>query len=570
MDNKIREWLEKDPDATSRRELQQLIESGDQNELDRRFSGRLEFGTAGLRGVVGAGPAMMNVLVIRQTSAGLGQYLLQNVNDAANRGVLVAYDGRSDSKRFAKESACVFAAMGITAYVTSDVAATPVAAFGVLDLGCAAGVVVTASHNPPEYNGFKVYWGNGAQIIPPHDAGIAKEIDIVANGDVSWIEFEKGTAKGKIVVLDDGFYQSYIDNIQASPLFATQPGSRSISIAYTAMHGVGAPIAESMLADAGFGSVYSVASQREPDGTFPTVNFPNPEEPGAMDAVIALAREHGATLACANDPDADRLAVAVRTQEGEYEMLTGDMIGVLLADYLLQMDHDFVPIVCTTIVSSRLLKELAESAGADFHETLTGFKWLANVAMDNEDAAGKRQFLFAYEEALGYAPGKQVRDKDGLSALLAFAQMADKLAQRGCTVLDHLEDIYRRFGIYLTGQRSIALKPGAGSIGDALRANPPGDIAGLPLHYCDDLSQGLRIYANGNTQSLGFPVSDVLIYRTTDNSRVIVRPSGTEPKVKCYYEIVEKIEDESFSEAMNRAKARLSAMIEKHQSSLAK
>ena len=568
MDNKIREWLEKDPDATSRRELQQLIGSGDQNELDRRFSGRLEFGTAGLRGVVGAGPAMMNVLVIRQTSAGLGQYLLQNVEDAANRGVLVAFDGRSDSKRFAKESACVFAAMGITAYITPDVAATPVAAYGVLDLGCAAGVVVTASHNPPQYNGFKVYWGNGAQIIPPHDVGIAKEIHLVANGDASWIEFDKAVAKGKIVVLDNAFYRSYIDNIQSSPLFVTQSGSRSISIAYTAMHGVGAPIAESLLADAGFDSVYSVASQREPDGTFPTVNFPNPEEPGAMDAVIALAREHGATLACANDPDADRLAVAVRTQEGEYEMLTGDMIGVLLADYLLQMDHDFVPIVCTTIVSSGLLKELAAAAGADFHETLTGFKWLANVAMDHEDESGKQQFLFAYEEALGYAPGKQVRDKDGLSALLAFAQMADGLAQRGCTVLDQLEGIYRRFGIFLTAQRSIALQPGTASIGDTLRTNPPSDIAGLPLHYCDDLSQGLRIYANGNTQSLEFPESDVLIYRTTDGSRVIVRPSGTEPKVKCYYEIVETIGEESFSEAMNRAKTRLSTIIEKHQDSL--
>lgn len=570
MDNKISQWLEKDPDPISRQELQQLIDSSNQDELNRRFSGRLEFGTAGLRGVVGAGPAMMNALVIRQTSAGLAQYLLKEVDDAATKGVLVAYDGRLDSKRFAEESASVFAAMGITALIAPDVAATPIAAFGVLELGCAAGVVVTASHNPPQYNGFKVFWGNGAQIIPPHDAGIANEIEAVAKGNTPWLDFDEGVKNGKIVVLEHAFYQSYIDTIQASPLFVSQPGSRSISIAYTAMHGVGAPVAEALLKDAGFEAVYSVTSQREPDGNFPTVNFPNPEEPGAMDAVIALASEHKATLACANDPDADRLAVAVRTETGEYEMLTGDMIGVLLADYLLQMNHNFTPIVCTTIVSSGLLEKLAAAAGASFHETLTGFKWLANVAMDNEDDEGKHQFLFAYEEALGYAPGRQVRDKDGLSALLAFAQMTDKLAQRGLTVIDQLEDIYRRHGIYLTGQRSIALQPGSASIGDGLRKTPPEEIAGVALEHTDDLSSGLRRYANGDTEPLKFPVSDVLIYRMLDKSRVIVRPSGTEPKVKCYYEIVEAIGDEPYTQAMNRAQARLSALIEKHQSSLVK
>ena len=569
MDSKIRQWLEKDPDANSRRELQELVDSSNQAELDRRFSERLQFGTAGLRGVVGAGPAMMNALVIRQTSAGLAQYLLQEVEDAANRGVIVAYDGRLDSRRFAQEAAGTLAAMGITAYVTPDVAATPIAAFGVLELGCAAGVVVTASHNPPQYNGFKVYWENGAQIIPPHDAGIATEIERVAQGETPWITFDGGIQNGKIVLLDQKFYRGYIDTIQASPLFAAKPGKRSVSIAYTAMHGVGAPIAETLLTEAGFESVYSVSSQREPDGNFPTVNFPNPEEPGAMDAVIALAAEHQATLACANDPDADRLAVAVRTAAGDYQMLTGDMIGVLLADYLLAMKHDFVPIVCTTIVSSSLLEKIATAAGARFHETLTGFKWLANTAMDDEDEEGSRQCLFAYEEALGYAPGRQVRDKDGLSALLAFAQMSDELAQRGLTVLDQLQNIYRSHGIYLTAQRSIALQPGSASIGETLRASPPGSIAGVLLESTDDLSKGERLFANGDSESLSFPSSDVLIYRLADNSRVIVRPSGTEPKVKVYYEVVEAIDEEPYTQAMNRAQARMSTLIENHQNSLA-
>lgn len=568
MDSKIRQWLEKDPDAKSRGELQQLIDSANHAELDRRFSGRLQFGTAGLRGVVGAGPAMMNALVIRQTSAGLGHYILQELDNAVAKGVLVAYDGRLDSERFAQETASVLAALGITVYITPDVAATPVAGFGVLKLGCAAGVVVTASHNPPEYNGFKVYWENGAQIIPPHDAGIAKEIERAAKGDVPWISFADGVASGKIVVLDREFYRSYIDAIQSSPLFGSNDGERSVSIAYTAMHGVGASVAETLLAEAGFDSVYSVASQREPDGNFPTVNFPNPEEPGAMDAVIALATEHEATLACANDPDADRLAVAVRTQSGDYHMLTGDMIGVLLADYLLSMDHDFVPIVCTTIVSSSLLGKMAAVAGANFHETLTGFKWLANTAMDDEDEAGSRQFLFGYEEALGYAPGRLVRDKDGLSALLAFAQMTDKLAQRGLTVLDQLENIYRNHGLYLTAQRSIALQPGSASTGDSLRANPPKSIAEILVNSTDDLSKGVRTFANGDSESLNFPASDVLIYRLADNSRVIVRPSGTEPKVKCYYEIVEKLGEETYAQAMSRACERLSNLIDSHQKSL--
>ena len=561
-------WLARDPDPQSRVELQRLIDAGDQGELTRRFSSRLEFGTAGLRGVVGAGPAMMNRLVVRETSAGLGSYLLREVANAAQRGIIVAYDGRTDSRQFAQDAACVFAALGITVYLTPAVAATPVAAFGVVQFGAAAGVVVTASHNPPQYNGYKVYWENGAQIIPPHDAGIASAIDEAAQRDIPWIDFDQGTAAGKINVLGADFYRSYIDAIQSSPLFSAEGSAASISIAYTAMHGVGAQIAETLLAEAGFDQVYSVAKQREPDGLFPTVNFPNPEEPGAMDAVKALAAARQATLACANDPDADRLAVAVRTKSGDYEMLTGDMLGVLLANYLLQQEHSFVPIVCTTIVSSGMLKRIAEAAGAEFYETLTGFKWLTNVAMSHEDE--QHQFLFAYEEALGYACGRQVRDKDGLSALLAFAQMTKALALEGKTVLDQLESLYRQHGLFLTGQRSIALQPGARLIGDLLRDSPPTQIADSPVIQIDDLNRGIRHYAHGGMEELDIPQSDVLIYRLENNARVIVRPSGTEPKVKCYYEVVECIGDEAFSPAMQRATASLNNLTEAHQRSLAK
>ena len=567
MNKKLQKWLARDPDPKSRDELQALIDSCNRDELSRRFSSRLEFGTAGLRGVVGAGPAMMNRLVIRETSAGLGSYLLREVAAAAQRGIVVAYDGGSDSRQFAEDAACVFAALGISVYLTPKVAATPVAAFGLVNLGAAAAVVVTASHNPPEYNGYKVYWENGAQIIPPHDAGIAAEIEVAAEQEIPWIDYAEARATAKITVLSADFYRDYIDAIQSSPLFVSDRSATSTSIAYTAMHGVGAEIAETLLSEAGFDKVYSVATQREPDGRFPTVNFPNPEEPGAMDAVQALAAEHGATLACANDPDADRLAVSVRTESGDYRMLTGDMLGVLLANHLLEKDHSFVPIVCTTIVSSGMLKSVAEAAGADYYETLTGFKWLANVALGHEDE--QHRFLFAYEEALGYAAGRQVRDKDGLSALLAFAQLTEALAREGKTVLDKLESLYRQHGLYLTGQRSIALEPGAKSITELLRENPVAQIAGHTVIQFDDLGRGIRQYADGRQENVDMPQSDVLIYRLENNARVIVRPSGTEPKLKCYYEVVEVMSDEEFGAVLQRAELSLSVLADGHQASIA-
>ena len=568
MKNRFEHWLARDPDPRSRNELQGLIDAGNEQELARRFASRLEFGTAGLRGVVGAGPAMMNRLVIRETSAGLGAYVLREVANAAVRGIIVAYDGRTDSRVFASDAACVFAALGFTVYLTDAVTPTPVAAFGVVQLNAAAAVVVTASHNPPEYNGYKVYWENGAQIIPPHDAGIAAAIETAALEDIPWLEVDDARAAGKIQALGADFVRRYIETLQASEFFSAAGSRPSIAIAYTAMHGVGAHIAETLLAEAGFDQVYSVAEQRVPDGNFPTVNFPNPEEPGAMDAVLALATRHRATLACANDPDADRLAVAVRTATGEYQQLTGDMLGVLLADYLLQQDHAFVPIVCTTIVSSSMLQRIAVAAGADYYQTLTGFKWLSNVALDHED--DQHQFLFAYEEAIGYACGRQVRDKDGLSALLAFALLTQALANTGKTVLDQLEQLYRQHGLFLTGQRSIALQPGTPSVGELLRADPPEQIAGSPVMQTEDLNTGIRQYADGRTEKLEFPPSDVLIYRLENKARVIVRPSGTEPKLKCYYEVVERIpESTAFDTAMAQAQAALDKLAATHQQAIA-
>ncbi len=560
----ITQWLARDPDPKTREELQHLIDTNNEQELSDRFGSRLAFGTAGLRGKVGAGPNRMNRLVIQETATGLGHYLLEQVQDAASRGVVIGYDGRPDSKQFAHDTASVLAALGIKVYLTYQVAATPIVAFGVRTMNAAAAVVVTASHNPPEYNGFKVYWENGAQIIPPHDSGIAAKIDEATTKPLPLMSLDDAKQQGLLVWLEDDYYQTYRKTMNENALL-TPDSNTDISIAYTAMHGVGADMAETLLADAGFKKVASVAEQREPDGTFPTVNFPNPEEAGAMDMVMALGKSVDADLACANDPDADRFAVAVKRPDGEYQMLTGDQVGSLFGDYLLEQQPN--SLVGNTIVSSRLLSSIAKAHGAEYYQTLTGFKWLTNVAMSQETE--QHPFLFAYEEALGYTVGNKVWDKDGLSAIVAFSQLTGKLKAQGKTLWDKLEALYRQHGFYFNAQRSIALDPNSPPIGDKLRANPPNEIAGKKVSVTEDLKTSVRTFEDGSEETINLPASDVLIYHLEDKSRVIVRPSGTEPKLKCYYEVISDFPaDMSYEQAQQTAEAKMNALIDAHQKSL--
>ena len=560
----IDQWLARDPDPKTREELQHLVDTNAQQELSDRFGSRLAFGTAGLRGKVGAGPNRMNRLVIQETATGLGHYLIDQVQDATSRGVVIGYDGRPDSKQFAHDTASVLTALGIKVYLTHKVAATPIVAFGVRTLNAAAAVVVTASHNPPEYNGFKVYWENGAQIIPPHDSGIAAEIDQATTKPLPLMSLDDAKQQGLLVWLEDDYYQSYRQTMNENALL-TPDSSTDISIVYTAMHGVGADMAETLLADAGFKKVASVTEQREPDGTFPTVNFPNPEEAGAMDMVMALGKSVDADIACANDPDADRFAVAVKRSDGEYQMLTGDQVGSLFGDYLLEQQPN--SLVGNTIVSSRLLSSIAKAHGAEYYQTLTGFKWLTNIAMEKETA--QNPFLFAYEEALGYTVGNKVWDKDGLSAIVAFAQLTGKLKAEGKTVWDKLEALYRQHGFYFNAQRSIALDPKSPPIGDKLRAAPPKDIAGKKVVITEDLKTSVRTYDDGSEEAIDLPSSDVLIYHLEDQSRVIVRPSGTEPKLKCYYEVISDFPDNmSYEKAQQAAEAKMNELIDAHQKSL--
>ncbi|MEZ8824212.1 phospho-sugar mutase [Vibrio amylolyticus] len=570
----VTKWLEHDPDPRTREELQYLIDEKMHEELEDRFKARLTFGTAGLRGKVGCGPNRMNRLVVQQTATGLGHYLVSKMKKANRRGVVIGYDGRNDSKQFAHDCASVLTALGIKVYLTSREAPTPLIAFGVLHLNCAAAIVITASHNPPEYNGFKVFWENGAQIIPPHDTGIAREINEAAGKPIPLMSLDDAHKHQLLEWLGESYEQTYQQQILNQDLLDSKADPSSITIAYTALHGVGGPLAMSMLNQAGFRNVICVNEQHQPNGDFPGIDFPNPEEQGAMDKVIELADSIDADIACANDPDADRFAVAVRTKQGEYKKLSGDQIGLLFADYLLQrfnanrenrvLNHPSSPIVGNTIVSSRILEQLAAYYGAEYYQTLTGFKWLANIAMQHPHF--ESDYVFSYEESIGYCIGSNVRDKDGLSALVIFSQLTAQLVEEGSSVLEKLESLYRQYGYYLTAQQSIQLTSSETSIATTLRDNPPQQIGGLQVLVYEDLQQSLRFIEGGATQVLNLPSSDVLIYYLEENIRVIVRPSGTEPKLKCYYEIIEPMTaQDDFTAIEHQAQQAMETLISEHQ-----
>ena len=499
-------WLAEDPDTETRDELAKLIEAGDVAELEERFSGTLQFGTAGLRGELGAGPMRMNRAVVIRAAAGLAAYL----SAKGERGglVVIGYDARHKSADFARDTAAVMTGAGFRAAVLPRPLPTPVLAYAIRHLGAVAGVEVTASHNPPRDNGYKVYLGDGSQIVPPADAEIAAEIDaIVSLDDVPRPEAGWET-------LDDSVLNSYLARTDAVLATGSPRTARTV---YTAMHGVGKDVLLAAFARAGFPEPVLVAEQAEPDPDFPTVAFPNPEEPGAMDLAFAQARATEPDLIIANDPDADRCAVAVK-DGGDWRMLRGDEVGALLAAHLVRRGAQGT--FAESIVSSSLLGRIAEKAGLPYEETLTGFKWIARVE-------GLR---YGYEEALGYCVDPDgVRDKDGITAALLITELASELKEEGRTLPDLLDDLAVEHGLHATDQLSVRVED-LSVIARAmqqLREQPPTELAGLAVTRAEDLTRG--------TDKL--PPTDGLRY-TLDGARVIVRPSGTEPKLKCYLEVV--------------------------------
>jgi phosphomannomutase len=544
-----RAWRDDDPDPETRAELDRLLaeEKPDLDELADRFGARLQFGTAGLRGEMGAGPNRMNRAVVIRATAGLAAHLAATGH--AGEPVIVGYDARHRSDRFARDAAAVLAAAGFPVHLGDRPIPTPVLAFGVRHLGCCAGVQVTASHNPPRDNGYKVYLDDGAQIVPPSDSEISAQIDAVAS--VAGVP-RAADDDPRITAAGGDLIGAYVRGALAQ---ATSPDTRDLRVVYTPMHGVGRDVVVEVLSRAGFDPPAVVPEQAAPDPDFPTVAFPNPEEPGALDLALALAESEHADVVLANDPDADRLAVAlpVPASAGDgWAALTGDEVGVVLADWLLARGHGADRLVVTSIVSSSMLGRLAAARGVVSEETLTGFKWLARAGLDRPDL----RFVYGYEEALGSCVGTLVRDKDGITAALAFAELAAFERARGRTVRDRLDDLARELGVHATRQRSIVVEGVDGlarmtAAVDALAAAPPTQLAGVPVTEVEDLRLGGRV-----------PPTDGVVVRG-DGVRLIVRPSGTEPKLKCYAEAVVPVGgDVDLPAARERGDATVGAILD--------
>jgi phosphomannomutase len=504
-------WLAAEPDDDIRAELEALLDGSD-DVLAERFGGQLMFGTAGLRAAIGAGPLRMNRLVVRQAARGLADHLLAEEPDAATRGVAVGYDARRKSDVFALDTARVMAAAGLRVHLLPGPLPTPVLAWTVTAVAAAAGVMVTASHNPPADNGYKVYLGAGSQIVPPQDADIAARIAVVDATAVPMAPADDPSIErlGRSVV------DSYIASMRRVRVRTAATG---VPVAYTPMHGVGGELVLRAFDAAGLPSPYAVAEQFEPDPAFPTVAFPNPEEPGAMDLVIALADDQGALLALANDPDADRLGAAVPQPDGTWRRLGGDEIGWLLADHLLTHTSGEDRLVVTTLVSSSLLGTMAADQGVHFAETFTGFKWMARAALDRPEL----RLLFAYEQALGYLVTSRPLDKDGISAAVLLAEVAAVAAEEGTTLQGRLDELAARYGRHVVAERALRMSPPEGQAAvRALQADPPTEIDGVAV-------VDVRAY----------PEADLLRLVLEGGVRLQVRPSGTEPKVKLYGEAVD-------------------------------
>lgn len=544
---KYEEWLN-DPyfDEDTKAELKGI--AGDENEIKERFYKDLEFGTAGLRGVIGAGTNRLNIYTVRKATQGLANYILKK--GMQGQGVAIAYDSRRMSPEFADEAALCLAANGIKAYVFESLRPTPELSYAVRKLGCAAGINITASHNPPEYNGYKVYWEDGAQITPPHDKGIMDEVQAVEDYNcVKTMGLDEAKQKGLYESIGADIDDSYIAELKKQVIHqdAIDAEGKNLKIVYSPLHGTGNIPARRVLKELGFENVYVVKEQELPDGNFPTVSYPNPEAAEAFELGLKLAREVDADLVLATDPDADRLGVYVKdTKSGEYKVLTGNMSGCLLADYEIgqrKAVNGSLPedgYLIKTIVTSNLADAIAQYYGIGLIEVLTGFKYIGQQILGFE-TSGKGQYLFGFEESYGCLIGTHARDKDAIVATMALCEAAAYYKTQGKTLWDAMLDMYERYGYYKDAIQSITLKGIEGlqkiqEIMDTLRKNPPAEVAGYKVLKARDYQEDtVKDLATGEVTGTGLPASNVLYYELTDDAWLCVRPSGTEPKVKFYY-----------------------------------
>lgn len=542
------EWLANPYfDEATKEELRSIKE--DENEMKERFYQDLEFGTAGLRGVIGAGINRMNIYVVRRATQGLANYIIKQ--GGADKGVAIAYDSRHMSPEFAEEAALTLAANGIKAYKFESLRPTPELSFAVRELGCIAGINITASHNPPEYNGYKVYWEDGAQFTPPHDKGVTAEVLAITDlSTVKTTDVESAKAAGKYEIIGEAIDDKYIAQVKAQVVNqeAIDKMQDSIQIVYTPLHGTGNIPARRALAEIGFTHVYVVPEQELPDGDFPTVSYPNPEAEEAFELGLALAKEKDADLVLATDPDADRLGVYVKdAKSGDYIPLTGNMSGSLLCEYVLSQKKERGAIpedgqVVKSIVTTNLVDAVAKSYGCELIEVLTGFKYIGQQILKEENT-GYGTYLFGLEESYGCLIGTYARDKDAISATVALCEAAAYYKMKGMTLWDAMIAIYEKYGYYKDAVKSIGLKGIEGqakiqAIMDTLRNNTPTEVGGYRTVSARDYKlDTIKDMENGEVKPTGLPESNVLYYDLTDDAWLCVRPSGTEPKIKFYYGI---------------------------------
>ena len=534
-------------DEKTKEELRAIAD--DDNEIKERFYRELEFGTAGLRGIIGAGTNRMNIYTVRKTTQGLANYIAA-VN-GQQKGVAIAYDSRHMSPEFADEAALCLAANGIRAYIFESLRPTPELSYAVRKLGCIAGINITASHNPPEYNGYKVYWEDGAQITPPHDTGIMAEVGKVQDyAEVKTMDREEARKTGLYQVIGQAVDDSYMEELKSQVLHtdSIREMADQLKIVYTPLHGTGNIPARRVLQELGFNHVYVVKEQELPDGDFPTVSYPNPEAEEAFELGLALAKEVDADLVLATDPDADRLGVRVKdARTGEYHTLTGNMSGCLLADYEIGQKKALQGLpedgaLITTIVSTNMAGAIARYYGVKLIEVLTGFKYIGQQIL-NFETTGKGTYLFGFEESYGCLIGTHARDKDAIVATMALCEAAAFYKSQNMTLWDAMIELYERYGYYKDDIKSITLKGIEGlakiqEIMDTLRKNPPKQIGAYKVTATRDYKEDkIMDLSTGAVKATGLPSSNVLYYDLEDDAWLCVRPSGTEPKIKFYYGI---------------------------------
>ncbi len=536
-------WLnEPTLDETTRAELRAI--SADAPEIEERFYRELEFGTAGLRGILGAGTNRMNVYVVRRATQGLSNFLL-SCEGAKERGVCIAYDSRLFSPEFAKETACVLAANGIKTYLFSSLRSVPQLSFAVQHLGCMAGVVITASHNPSKYNGYKVYWAYGGQAAPEQAAAIFDEIQRVPMFSPSVADYNAAVASGMITLVgkeEDEAYYAATEQLLLDPDLVRRKGG-DLPIVYTPLHGAGAVPVRELLTRVGLTNVISVPEQSVPDGHFPTVTAPNPEDPNAFRLAIALAEEKGARVCLATDPDADRLGVAVKTKSDEWVTLTGNQIGCILLEHILSSmsRQKRLPdngVVIKSIVSTRLADAICAAYGVTLESVMTGFRFIGEK-VDEYQTSGEKTFLFGFEESFGFLAGGLARDKDAVSSAMLAAEACISYAERGMTLSDALDEIYATYGFYSESVKSYTLegKEGMEKIAGAmakLRAKPPKAFARTKVVIAEDYIARRCERSDGTVCEMALPKSDTLRWLLADESWIVIRPSGTEPKLKLY------------------------------------